>query len=74
MTTGGCSADLGREHVFGRFEIVARMSVYPERSTGLKELAEQRRRVRCHGILFTRNAFDLGAPPVQRGCHGVVSA
>jgi hypothetical protein len=37
--------DLRREHVFGRFEIEARLNAHPERSAGLKELAEPQRGV-----------------------------
>jgi hypothetical protein len=32
--------DLRREHVFGHFEIEARLNVHPERTAGLEELAE----------------------------------
>src|SRR6202167_6086954 len=59
--------DLRREHVFGRFEIKARLNVHPERSAGLEELAEPQRGVGCHGLFFARDAFDPGTRHVQRG-------
>ena len=58
--------DLRREHIFGRFEIVARLNVHPERRTGLEELAEPQRGVRRNGLFFARDAFDPGTRHVQR--------
>jgi hypothetical protein len=59
--------DLRREHVFGCFEIEARLNVHPERGAGFEELAEPQRGVGGHGLLFARDAFDLGTRYVQRG-------
>jgi hypothetical protein len=42
--------DLRREHVFGRFEIEARLNVHPERSAGLEEFAEPQRGVGRDGL------------------------
>ena len=57
--------DLRREHVFGGFEIEARLNVHPERSAGLEEFAEPQRGVRRNGFFFARDAFDTGARHVQ---------
>jgi hypothetical protein len=46
--------DLRREHVFGGFEIEARLHVDPERSAGLEELAEPQRGVGGDGFFFAR--------------------
>src|SRR6266568_6461839 len=57
--------DLWCEHVFGRFEIEARLHVHPERSASLEEFAEPQRGVRRDWLFFARNALDPGARYVQ---------
>jgi hypothetical protein len=49
--------DLWHEHVFGRFEIEARLNVHPERSAGLEEFAEPQGGVGVTGF-SSRDAFD----------------
>jgi hypothetical protein len=60
--------DLRREHVFGGFEIEARLHVHPERAAGLEELAEPQRGVGGRGfssramrLIWVRGTFSAAA-------------
>ena len=62
----GFACDLRREHTFGRFEIVARLNVHPERGASLEEFAEPQRGVGRHRLFFARDPLDPGPRHVQR--------
>ena len=57
---------LRRNLVFGRFQIVLRLNVQPERRHGLEKLAEPQSGIGGHGRFFAHQALDSSRPHDER--------
>jgi hypothetical protein len=59
--------DLRGQRIFRGFKIETRLTIHPERSAGLEELAKPQCRVGRHRLFFARDTFDPRARRIQRG-------